>query len=130
MIKTVFLCLTPCIHCLLQFRSPEEYRYDPESEKVDVYSLGNIFYALIMKEYPFEHDAGKKKAQQLIMEGKRPPISDRYTNSSDPFTQALIKAINMCWTHQPEQRASARDVEQYLDAELTRLGVSGKAATE
>lgn len=109
------------------FRSPEEYRYDLESEKVDVYSLGNIYYAIMMKEYPFEK-MSKKKAQQKIMNGERPALSAEYTNSTDQFTQALIKAMKMCWIHNPEERASAREVEQYLDAELTRLGVNGKEA--
>lgn len=94
---------------------------------MDVYSLGNIFFALMMKQYPYEHDVSKKKAQRLIMDGERPPLSEEYTNSTDQFTQVLIRAMKMCWMHQPEQRATAREVEQYLDAELTRLGVNGKA---
>lgn len=89
--------------------------------------MGNIYYAIMMKEYPFEK-MSKKKAQQKIMNGERPALSAEYTNSTDQFTQALIKAMKMCWIHNPEERASAREVEQYLDAELTRLGVNGKEA--
>ena len=76
---------------------------------VDVYSLGNIFYALVMKEYPYEHGVSKKKAQKLIMDGERPPLSEEYANSTDQFIQALIKAMRMCWIHQPEERATARE---------------------
>ena len=95
---------------------------------MDVYSLGNIFYALMMKEYPFEHSLSKKKAQKKIMAGERPPLSEEFTTSTDQFTQALIKAMRMCWIQKPEERASAREVEHFLDAELTRLGVNGKSA--
>ncbi|CAB9497556.1 Putative serine/threonine-protein kinase/receptor [Seminavis robusta] len=109
------------------FRSPEEYRYDLESEKVDIYSLGNVFYSIMMKEYPYE-DISKKKAQKLIMDGKPPPIHANFTNSTDPFTRALVKATYMCWTLDPEKRATAREVEHFIDSELERLGVNGKQA--
>ena len=35
-------------------RSPEEYTpKEPLTEKIDIYSLGNVFYMLLQKEYPF-----------------------------------------------------------------------------
>ena len=95
---------------------------------MDVYSLGNIFYTLMQKSYPYEKKISKKMAQKKIMAGERPPLDAKYANSTDQYTQALIKAMNMCWIHKPEERASAREVEQYLDAELTRLGVNGQEA--
>jgi hypothetical protein len=80
-----------------------------------------------MKQYPYE-DMSKKKAQKLIMQGHPPPLSDRYndTKTQDPFTKALIKAMHMCWKLNPEERATARQVEQFIDRELARLGIQGK----
>ena len=34
-----------------KFRSPEEYSYKEEDEMIDVYSMGNIFYAILTGEY-------------------------------------------------------------------------------
>jgi hypothetical protein len=87
--------------------------------------MGNIFYTLLEKTYPFE-DQSKKKAQSLIMSGERPRLSDSNAKSKDEFTQALVKAMNMCWIHDPEKRAGAREVERFLDTELARLGIHGK----
>lgn len=89
--------------------------------------MGNIFYALLEKAYPFE-DLTKKKAQKKIMAGERPPLNETFTNSKDPATVALIKAMEMSWIHKVGKRASAREVENFLDATLMKLGVNGKAA--
>jgi hypothetical protein len=75
----------------------------------------------------------KKKAQKLIMQGHPPPLPDKYNmtssaNQPDPYTKTLIRAMRMCWRLDPEQRATARQVEQYIDGELARFGVQGKPA--
>jgi hypothetical protein len=80
-----------------------------------------------MKQYPYE-DLSKKKAQKLIMQGKPPPLSDRYNDTNiqnDPYTKTLIQAMHMCWKLNPEERATARQVEQFIDGELAKLGVQG-----
>ena len=41
------------------FRAPEEYAYKLESEKVDIYSMGNVFYALLTDLWPFEKEVTK-----------------------------------------------------------------------
>lgn len=96
-----------------KFRSPEEYDYKPETEKIDNYSMGNIFYVILTGKYPFD-DVGKDEAKELVMKGERPVISQRYLESSDPLIKAMIEAIQMCWVHRPEKRATSRMVEQYL----------------
>lgn len=101
--------------------------YTDQTEKIDVYSMGNIFYALMEKAYPFE-ELSSKKAQKMIINGKRPPLNETFTNSSDPATIALIKAMEMSWVQEVEKRASAREVENFLDSTLIELGVNGKSA--
>ena len=88
------------------------------------FSMGNIFYALMSKEYPFS-DRSKKTVQRKIMAGERPKLNETIAKSKDPFDQALIRAMDMCWIHNPKKRATARQVEKFIDSELVRLGVVG-----
>jgi len=73
-------------------------------------------------------DLSKKKAQKKIMAGERPILNATIANSTDKATQTLIKAMNKCWIHNPEKRASARSIEEYLDKALIQLGVYSKPA--
>jgi len=106
-----------------KFRSPEEYAYEGETEKVDVYSMGNIFYVLLTGEYPFG-EMEKKAALAAIMEGKRADIPEEYRKSQDPLVQAIIKVIQMCWHQEPEKRATSRSVEQFLKPFAMSTGTS------
>merc|ERR1712151_267848 len=103
-----------------KFRSPEEYYYKEQSEKVDVYSMGNIFYVLLTKEWPFD-GMKDKAAQHEVKHGRPPPISTSIRNSTDPYTQALIKAAEMCWVYDPQERPSAREVESFLSRSLQSI---------
>jgi serine/threonine protein kinase len=100
-----------------KFRAPEEYLYIGESEKIDVYSMGNIFYSLMTGRWPFE-DQKPKEAQRRIKNNQRPPIDESLRESDDPLDVTLLKAIDKCWDQDPTERASAREVEQFLEAEL------------
>ena len=115
-------CLETFYSARIQWRSPEEYHYDPQTEKVDVYSFGNVLYSVLTGKYPFQ-DKEEKEARKLIKKGNRPIISSSVRNSTDPFDQAMITAIEMCWIQDPSERASARQVQQFFLSELRRLGV-------
>ena len=93
-------------------RSPEEYKYEAESEKVDVYSMGNVIFFITTGEPPFLR-LSKKFAKKAVIKGTRPDFG-KLTNSSDLNIQALIEAANMCWIQDPEERASARQVQEFL----------------
>ena len=104
------------------WRSPEEYRYDGETEKVDVYSAGNTLYFLLTGDEPFDHLSVDVRVEK-VMEGKRPHISHRkYRHSEDPLIQAIVDAIDMCWIHDPKVRAAARVVAGHLQEALEREG--------
>jgi len=101
-------------------RSPEEYEYDQLTEKIDVYSLGNILYSILTKHEAFD-EMKKTEAQDLVKHGKRPPIPDKLWEAEE---LAIIEAINMCWAQKPKNRPSARDVDSFLKGKLFELNVT------
>jgi len=102
------------------WRSPEEYRYDPETEKVDIYSAGNVLYQVLTLQEPFELEGwSEDEVSTAIMEGKRPHIShSMYRDSNDPIINALVRAIDMCWLQDPQQRPKAREIAVLLQSAL------------
>jgi len=109
------------------FRSPEEYKYDGQTAKVDVFQLGNTLYNVLTGLYPFDDTDDTHEVRKLVKAGERPPIPSVYQNSTDPFDQALLKAIQMCWIHDPEKRATSRELHTFIVSELDRLKVKKDA---
>lgn len=106
------------------FRSPEEYKYEAQTEKIDVYSTGNIFFSLLMDKWPYEELYKEKNTavvSKLITKGKRDKLSKELLESADPIDVALKTAMEMCWEQDWKRRASAKDVANYLDAEQEKL---------
>jgi len=106
-----------------QFRSPEEYRYEIQTEKVDIYSMGNIFYVLLTNKKPFEN-VETKETQMKVAHGELPFISPEQKQSKDPSDIALMKAIEMCWRFVPQGRSSAREVAIFLDEAIETIMAS------
>lgn len=104
------------------FRAPEEFNYEPETEKVDVYSIGNILYGVLTRLFPFEAEKFPMKTiRGLVKQGRRTRIDDKYKNSTDPYTKTLIRAIYACWKQDPDQRISAGDLLEFITNEIQRL---------
>jgi serine/threonine protein kinase len=112
-------------------RSPEEIavklkqtkRGDVLLEKSDVYTLGNVMYYVFTMQWLFQGldaaDAAKK-----VTEGIRSPFPQKLLESPDRAIRAMRKAIEMCWTHDPEKRPTADEVRKFLGHELKAvLGV-------
>jgi serine/threonine protein kinase len=104
---------TPVYNSCLKFRSPEEYEYGDQTEKVDIYSMGNVFYVLLTATWPWD-GTKEEEAQKLVKEGKRPYVNGTILNSTNPIDQALLKAMDMCYVHDPSKRASAKEVLNFL----------------
>eukprot|EP00978_Attheya_sp_CCMP212_P016409 scaffold42990_cov56-Attheya_sp.AAC.6 len=102
------------------FRAPEEYAYDLESEKVDIYSMGNIFYLMLTKKWPFQ-GVKDKEIYKKVQAGERPKFPKRILESKEPTDIVILKAIVMCWVQNPEKRATAREVSDFLNKELERI---------
>lgn len=92
-----------------QWRSPEEYAYKPETEKVDVYSLGNVLYFMLTKEIPW-NDVKSKEISSKVKKGERPRIPAEILESTHPYDKYMVKAIQMCFTHDQLKRPSAKQV--------------------
>ena len=64
------------------------------------------------------------------MEGTRPKLPEMWTDPATnptvkhPAAVGLIRAMEWCWTHDPELRPSAREVSDYLQKELQKLELS------
>lgn len=84
--------------------------------------MGNILYCILTLRYPFEHVKAKEVSQK-VMEGERPEIPPQILNSTDPYDQTMLKAIEMSWVHDQTQRASAREIQKFILATLKRLNV-------
>lgn len=109
-------------------RSPEEYKYKQLTNMIDVYSMGNIFYSLLMEMKVFT-GVKSKTAQKMVMRGDRPKLNSTLTESTDPITVALIRAMRMCQEQKPKDRATAKEVHKFLISEAEKLGLNQKLRT-
>ena len=95
------------------WRSPEEYNYNEETEKVDVFSLGNVLYFMLTREEPWS-DYSSKKVYRLVKEGEQPGYPPEIEESKHPFDVYMIKAIKMCFTYDQYKRPGALEVANKL----------------
>ncbi|KAL9190903.1 hypothetical protein ACHAXT_000609 [Thalassiosira profunda] len=101
------------------FRAPEEIIDAPLSEKIDVYTLGNVFYSLLTgllvnREYSI------KESHWRITHGETEEIDVGYFESRSPPEMALVKAIQWCWTFEAEERPSIFDIVEFLAEEVRK----------
>jgi len=103
------------------FRAPEEYRYDVQDEKVDVYSLGNSLYVILTKMWVFEGKKKSYKAKEKIKAGVRPTIPTSIKESRHPADAAILKAIERSWVDPPAERASAQEIVDILKDAMNEM---------
>jgi serine/threonine protein kinase len=105
----------------IQWRAPEEYSYKPETEKIDVWSLGNVLYYLLTRREPFDKYSDDEIPAH-VMEGNVPDIEDAtILNSTHLFDTTLLKVVKMCWEYDPKKRPSSRQVASILHEALNKL---------
>jgi hypothetical protein len=102
------------------WRSPEEYNYEIETEKVDVYSLGNVLYFMLTGEEPWE-EYKPKDVYDMVKNKKRPRIPTAIRNSRHVYDVYMIKAIEMAWTHSMFDRPSALEIANTLKEGIGEL---------
>jgi hypothetical protein len=73
------------------------------------------------------YDMSAEDAQELVIEGKRPEPTDKFGDdnpalqmwtSNDPIDLALRSAMERCLIYNVTERATARQVETFLKAQL------------
>jgi hypothetical protein len=75
---------------------------------------------LLQSEWPFS-DVTTHEAKKLVKDGYRPSFYADIWNSTDPVDQALKEAMFMCHEQESSERATARQVENYLKKKLFEL---------
>ena len=111
-----------------QFRAPEEYKVELLSEKVDVFSLGNVIYCIMTGLNPFDKNKFKlKEVQKIVKKGILPPVKKEYKESDNSIDRALLKAFGRCLIYRWQDRAKAYEVRNMLLLELKKqVPVRGK----
>lgn len=89
---------------IFQWRSPEEYKDDPLNEAIDIWSLGNNFFALLTGYSPFVelHDF-LPEMRNKIMDGQTAFIDPRFRDRSYG-DRVLADIIPLCWKLNADDR--------------------------
>jgi serine/threonine protein kinase len=107
-----------------RFRSPEEYTDKSAlTEKIDVYSLGNLLWS-ILKEETVWPSVESKDVQKNVREGIFPTISSDESDNYTAMEKAVIHAMEMCFVMDVDKRNTSIEVEKYLRKQLKKFGVS------
>ena len=110
-----------------QWRSPEEARNEQNlTEKVDVFSLGHIFFRLICGHEPWNklEPGGKPSKTDMslaVQQGKLPTIPQEIMDSTNEEIVAIRQAMLACYAVDPRKRPSAQQITNQLQNELNRL---------
>ena len=112
------------------WRSPEEMQKHIEdgsdditlTEKVDVYSIGNILWSLLTNTSPWvKDDEAIDEIRQRVARGEMTNLPSKIANSTDPTTVAIKNAMFKCLRFNPEERASAGEVAHDLKMALKEV---------
>lgn len=119
-----------------QWRSPEEARNEQDlTEKVDIFSMGHIFFRLICGHEPWNklEPGGKPSKEEInekVKQGKLPFIPDHVKKSENPEVIAIRDVMLSCYQPNPKDRPNARDIAKKLDATLKELSENPPPADE
>ncbi|CDR44020.1 CYFA0S13e01706g1_1 [Cyberlindnera fabianii] len=97
-------------HCTLPYRAPELLDVKTGAhldEKIDIWSLGCLLYALLYGCSPFEHEEAESggSMNMAISNGKW-----EYPKRGDVYSDDIKELIEMCLVVDPEQRPAVEDV--------------------
>jgi len=110
-----------------QWRSPEEARNETHlTYKVDIFSMGHIFFRLICGHEPWNKlELGgrptKEEVSEKVKNGILPHIPDDIMKSKSEEIIAIRDAMLWCYKPDPKDRPSAREVANVLQKALTKL---------
>ncbi len=102
------------------WRSPEEYRNDPLTDKIDVWSLANNMYALLTGVDPILADDDAMKASDLLIEGKTGRIDSKYSERNGP-ERVLAEIIQRCFSYEPANRPTMFEIVEKLEKAVSQV---------
>eukprot|EP00581_Thalassiosira_minuscula_P014663 CAMPEP_0183717510 /NCGR_PEP_ID=MMETSP0737-20130205/11110_1 /TAXON_ID=385413 /ORGANISM="Thalassiosira miniscula, Strain CCMP1093" /LENGTH=631 /DNA_ID=CAMNT_0025946973 /DNA_START=240 /DNA_END=2132 /DNA_ORIENTATION=+ len=102
-------------------RAPEENIDAPLTEKIDVYSLGNVFYALLTGKLVWQEYEYEERILRIIQDIPL-EIPDLYIES--PASHDLVRAIRACWIHNVEERPTIFQVVEFLEEAVAKYPVT------
>ena len=110
-------------------RSPEEYNSAPLTEKLDVYSAGNILYGIITGNKPFNGERGKH-IKQDIQNGKPPEVDPSIRDQKGTVDAELAGILDRVYEVDPDKRASAKEIVVALEILLQDALSKGNVVKE
>lgn len=87
--------------------APEILRREKYCEKVDIYSLGIVFWECLIRENPYKGLDAYQVVFAVATQGLRPVIPDS-------VSPALSLLIQKCWSEDPSKRPSASNLLEQL----------------
>ena len=109
-----------------KYRSPEEYRYDKLTAKIDVWALGSTIYRILTGSTVWHGHKTKTVQKKIAKTNATPPLPEDYEDeeNASPTTKLLVKVMyEMCFVADAEKRSSAMEVADDLKNEAKALGV-------
>jgi serine/threonine protein kinase len=104
-------------------RSPEEYSSQALTEKIDVFSLGNVLFSILTNGLVPFGEQGSNRIKAAIRHGQKPDIPPdvlkRGSSSSSRHQHAaasLAVLVHLCFTQDPSQRIAADDLVRELQS--------------
>eukprot|EP00548_Thalassiothrix_antarctica_P014963 CAMPEP_0194174542 /NCGR_PEP_ID=MMETSP0154-20130528/8704_1 /TAXON_ID=1049557 /ORGANISM="Thalassiothrix antarctica, Strain L6-D1" /LENGTH=762 /DNA_ID=CAMNT_0038887995 /DNA_START=96 /DNA_END=2384 /DNA_ORIENTATION=+ len=107
-----------------QWRSPEEARNEQNlTEKVDVFSMGHIFFRLICGHEPWNKleiggRPSKEEVNEKVQKGILPHIPEGIFATDNSEVKAIRDAMLDCYTYDPHKRPSAHKIALKLQDSL------------
>ena len=102
-------------------RSPEEYKMDKLTEKLDIYSVANILYSILTREKAWS-DLGQGETKNFIKKGKIPKIEVADgIQMPEHLKQALVDINERAYQLDPQKRISAAEMVEELQKVLDEL---------
>jgi serine/threonine protein kinase len=98
-----------------KWRPPEEHRKEDATEKADVWALGTVLLTVLTGQLPY---ASLSEAQKLVPKDIPPEIPLKFRKSKKFVNRIMVQAIKMCLVVDPKERASAREVADFLENAL------------
>jgi len=110
----------------MQAHLPDEYPNPaPLTEKIDVFSLGNILWDILTTHSPYKMSKDKMDRTRVnVAKGVLPDWPDDFNKTkaeSDPALNAIEKAMQKCLRTKPEDRPTAGEIADELSEALEHL---------